>query len=356
MPETKMKALILAGGSGTRLRPLTHTSAKQLIPVANKATIQYGIESIVEAGITDIGIIVGESKDTIREALGNGSQFGANFTYIEQESPLGLAHAVQIAEDFIASSSFLMYLGDNIIDGSLEELVTRFQREKPDALILVNEMKHPEQYGVVELRNGVVHRLIEKPIHPPSNLALVGVYLFSSAIFSAVQNIRVSKRNELEITDAIQWMVDQNYWVLPHVIDRWWKDTGKPEDLLDANRFVLQTLESSIEGTVCSSSILQGNISIAEGATILNSIIEGPSIIGANSIIKNARIGAFTSIGANVLIEEANIEGSIVLEDSSICNYQGRIIDSLIGKGVSISSTSSDTQSFVLGDRSHIRL
>ena len=353
-----MKALILAGGSGTRLRPLTYTSAKQLIPIANKPTINYGIEAIVESGITEIGIIVGDTKDAIIEELGDGSQFGAKFTYIEQDAPRGLAHAVLIAEEFMNGDSFLMYLGDNIVRSGVSTFVQEFNENSPNAMVLLNAVPNPQQYGVVELVNGEVHRLVEKPKEPKSNLALVGVYLFDQNIFTAVRSIKPSWRNELEITDAIQWLVENDLAVHPHIITDWWKDTGKPKDMLDANRLILETLERSIEGSVCEKSQIDGKVTIEKGAQIENSIIRGPVIIAEGAFIKDAYIGPFTSVGKNVHIERAEVENSIFLEDVQIIDIPSRIDESLLGKGVSIRSTKRrpSAQSFVLGDRSQILL
>jgi len=353
-----MKALILAGGSGTRLRPLTYTSAKQLIPIANKPTIAYGIEAIVDSGITEIGIIVGDTKDDIIKELGDGSQFGANFTYIPQDAPRGLAHAVMIAEDFMAGDSFLMYLGDNIVRSGVTNLVKQFKSENPNAMVLLNAVPNPQQYGVVELIDGKVKRLVEKPKEPKSNLALVGVYLFDNNIFTAVNSISPSWRNELEITDAIQWLVDQDFQVSPHVITDWWKDTGKPKDMLAANRLILETLESSINGSVCEQSEIDGKVHIDKGAQVINSIIRGPVTIGEGAIIRDSYIGPFTAVGNNVLIESSEVENSILLQDVNIVNISERIDASLLGRGASIRAVERrpKSQSFVLGDRSQIIL
>lgn len=355
-----MKALILAGGSGTRLRPLTYTSAKQLIPIANKPTVQYGIEAIVEAGITEIGIIVGDTKAEIKKALGDGSKFGARFTYIEQDAPRGLAHAVMIAEEFMAGESFLMYLGDNIVQNGVTTVVQDFVDKKPNAMVLLNPVPNPSSYGVVVLKDGIIVQLIEKPKIPPSDLALVGVYLFDSNIFTAVKSIQPSARGELEITDAIQWLVDHSFSVSPHIIRKWWKDTGKPEDMLEANRIMLEqiTVHSKRLGTVDATSTISPSVQIEAGAQVINSIIRGPAIIGANSIIENAYIGPFTSIGESVQIRDAEIENSILWDDTKIINISGRLDGCLLGRGVSITSMQRKptSSSFVLGDNSSIIL
>ena len=353
-----MKALILAGGKGTRLRPLTYTSAKQLIPIANKPTIQYGIEAIIEAGITEIGIIVGDTKKDIMNALGDGSQFGAVFTYIEQDSPRGLAHAVMIAEDFMDGDSFLMYLGDNVVQDGVKNFVDDFQKQDANAMVLLNPVPNPSQYGVVVMENNTIVQLIEKPKVPPSNLALVGVYLFDNNIFKAVHSIKPSWRNELEITDAIQWLVDQKLQVSPHIIHNWWKDTGKPEDMLEANRILLEKIRGDIQGEICEGSHVTRSVEIGEGSIIENSTIRGPAIIGKNVHIKNAYIGPFTSIGDNTSIENAEVENSIIMEQSKIKDINTRLDSCLLGKGVQVCSQIRRPKSIalVLGDNSTVDL
>ena len=357
-----MKALILAGGKGTRLRPLTYTSAKQLIPIANKPTIQYGIEAIIEAGITDIGIIVGDTKKDIMTALGDGSQFGAHFTYIEQDHPRGLAHAVMISEDFMDGDSFLMYLGDNVVQDGVKNFVDDFQKQNQThschAMVLLNPVSNPSQYGVVVLEDGQIVRLIEKPKVPPSNLALVGVYLFDKNIFTAVKNIKPSWRNEYEITDAIQWLVDQKLNVSPHIIHNWWKDTGKPEDMLEANRILLEKIRGNIKGDICEKSHISRSVQIGEGSMIENSTIRGPAIIGKNVHIKNAYIGPFTSIGDETQIINAEVENSIIMEHSKIEDINTRLDSCLLGRGVQVCSQVRRPKSIalVLGDNSTVDL
>ena len=353
-----MKALILAGGRGTRLRPLTYTSAKQLIPIANKPTIAYGIEAIVDAGITDIGIIVGDTKDEIKSSLGNGQQYGAKFTYIEQDAPRGLAHAVLIAESFMNGESFLMYLGDNIVPEGVTDFAAHFKANKPNAMVLLNEVPNPQQYGVVELVNGKVHRLVEKPKQPKTNLALVGVYLFDNNIFQAVKSIAPSWRNEYEITDAIQWLVDQNLRVDPHIITGWWKDTGRPEDMLEANRIILEGVESNQRGSICEHSQLSGRIQVGTASTIENCVIRGPVVIGEGTHLKDAYIGPFTSIGNNVTINNAELENSILMDDVSIANISYRIDNSLIGRGAHVYARERRPRaiSLVLGDCSLVEI
>ena len=352
-----MKALILSGGKGTRLRPITHTSAKQLVPIANKPILFYGIESIAQAGITEIGIIVGETQQEIRQAVGDGSSWGVRVTYIEQEAPLGLAHAVKIAESFIGQDTFIMYLGDNLLRDGVLEFVREFENNKPQAQILLAKVDHPEQFGVAELENGLVKALEEKPEQPKSNLALVGVYLFDSHIFEAVNAIRPSKRNELEITDAIQYLIDKKYHVRSHIVQGWWKDTGKLEDLLEANRLVLESQTISIQGTVDADSKIEGKVCLEPGSQIIHSTIRGPAIIGKNTIVRNSYVGPYSSIYRDVVVENCEIEHSIVLENSQIKNIS-RIEDSLIGKNATLLKSPSKPSAFriMIGDSSRIEI
>ncbi len=354
----EMKGLILSGGAGTRLRPITHTSAKQLVPVANKPILFYGIEAIRDAGISDIGIIVGDTEDEIREAVGDGSAWGVGITYIRQDEPLGLAHAVLTAEQFLGESPFVMYLGDNLIKEGISSLVDQFRATQPDALILLAHVLQPERFGVAELDGDHIVRLIEKPSEPPSDLALVGVYMFKSCILEACRSIQPSWRNELEITDAIQWMIDNGCHVDPHLIDGWWKDTGHLEDLLEANRIILEGLEPSNRGSVDKDSELSGRVVIEEGAEIINSTVRGPAIIGERTKLVNSFVGPFTSIYYDVLIQNSEIEHSIVMEKCVIRGLRGRIEDSLLGKNVEIYRSPQRPKAYrlMLGDNSRIGL
>jgi len=331
-----MKGLILSGGKGTRLRPLTYTRAKQLVPVANKPVLFYGVEAIVAAGIHRIGVVVGETKDEIQAALGDGSRFGAEFTYIEQGEPLGLAHGVLISELFLRGEPFVMYLGDNLIADGIASLVEEYRQIGCNSQILLARVPNPEQFGVAELSDGTVVRLTEKPKHPRSNLALVGVYMFDDTIWEAVKAIRPSPRNELEITDAIQWLIDHGRSVHPHIVSGWWKDTGKVEDMLEANRIILDTFLASGADGVDEGSRVEGKVVIEPGARIYASTIRGPAIIGAGTEIRAAFVGPYTSIGPDCRIERCEIENSIVLEGSALERIPGRIADSLIGKHVRI--------------------
>ncbi len=352
-----MKGLILSGGKGTRLRPLTFTQAKQLVPVANKPVLFYGIEALRDAGITDVGIIVGDTRDEIRAACGDGSRWGVRITYIEQEAPLGLAHAVLTARAFLERDAFVMYLGDNILKSGITSLVARFRESRPNALILLTPVPDPKMFGVAELReDGRIARLVEKPAEPKSDLALVGVYMFDEHIFEAAGAIRPSGRGELEITDAIQYLVDHGYEVQPHLVRGWWKDTGKIEDILEANRLILEGMAGRIEGDVDAASRISGNVVIEAGAVVRNSIIRGPAIVGAGTELRDAYVGPFTSIEPRCRIVSTEIEHSIVLEGSTIEDVGARIDESLIGREVRISKCPSKPSAyrFMVGDKSEI--
>ncbi|HCS47681.1 MAG: glucose-1-phosphate thymidylyltransferase [Candidatus Aminicenantes bacterium RBG_19FT_COMBO_58_17] len=355
-----MKGLILSGGKGTRLRPLTFTQAKQLVPVANKPVLFYGIEALVGAGIRDIGIIVGDTKAEIREAVGDGRRWGddVRVSYIDQPEPLGLAHAVLIAEEFLAGEPFVMYLGDNILKSGIVSLVDSFRKRKPNALILLTPVPNPRMFGVAELENGKVVRLVEKPQEPKSNLALVGVYMFDSHIFEAAKAIKPSRRNELEITDAIQFLVDSGYEVQPHLVSGWWKDTGKIEDILEANRLILETISGAVLGAVDDASRISGEVIIEKGVSVRSSTIRGPAIIGAGTEIADSYIGPFTSIQKNCRIIQTEIEHSIVLEGSEIVDVGSRIDESLIGREVRIYKCPPKPLAyrFMVGDKSEIGL
>ena len=351
-----MKGLILSGGKGTRLRPLTYTSAKQLVPVANKPVLFYGIEAMANAGIREIGIVVGDTQAEIRAAVGDGSKWGVRVEYIEQDAPRGLAHAVKISQPFIGNDPFVMYLGDNLLNKGITHFVDEFAREKPAAQILLARVPDPQMFGVAELSDGRVVKLVEKPKEPRSDLALVGVYMFSPEVFNSVKRIKPSFRNELEITDAIQDLIDRGLEVRPHIVDGWWKDTGKLEDMLEANRLILDTLERRIEGCVDAASRVEGKVVVEAGAIIENSVVRGPAIIGARAKIVHAYVGPFTSIMNDVEIRESEIEHSIVLEGSSVSNLANRVEDSLIGKNVRIfrEKVKPSAYRFMLGDNSEV--
>ena len=355
-----MKGLILSGGKGTRLRPLTFTQAKQLVPVANKPVLFYGVEALLGAGIREIGIIVGDTKNEIQEAVGEGKRWGddVRITYIEQPEPLGLAHAVLVAEDFLGEEPFVMYLGDNILKSGIVSLVEEFRQQKPNALILLTPVPDPTIFGVAELEDGRVVRLVEKPQHPKSNLALVGVYMFDHHVFEAAKAIQPSWRNELEITDAIQYLVDHGRRVQPHLVSGWWKDTGKIEDILEANRLILEGISGQVKGEVDAGSRISGEVIIEKGASVRSSTIRGPAIIGAGSEISDSYIGPFTSIQKNCRVIKTEIEHSIVLEGSEIVDIGARIDESLIGREVRIYKCPPKPLAyrFMVGDKSEIGL
>jgi glucose-1-phosphate thymidylyltransferase len=353
-----MKGLILSGGRGTRLRPITYTRAKQLVPVANKPVLFYGLEALVAAGIRDIGIVVGDTQTEIREAVGDGTRWGARVTYIEQDAPRGLAHAVLISEAFIGGEPFVMYLGDNLLNRGIAGFVEEFAREQPAAQILLARVPDPQMFGVAELADGRVVRLVEKPAEPRSDLALVGVYMFGPSVFDAVKAIRPSARDELEITDAIQHLVDAGLEVRPHVVDGWWKDTGKLEDILEANRLILDTIEPRIEGSVDDASRVEGKVIVSPGAVIERSVVRGPVVIGAGARITHAYVGPFTAIGDHVELRDTEIEHSIVLEGARITDLANRIEDSLIGRHVVISRlpVRPSAYRFMLGDNSEVSI
>jgi glucose-1-phosphate thymidylyltransferase len=354
-----MKALVLAGGKGTRLRPITHTSAKQLVPVANKPILFYAIESIREAGIDDIGIIVGDTQSEIREAVGDGSRWNARVTYIPQEAPLGLAHAVWTARDFLGDDPFVMYLGDNLIQHGIQRFVREFQALRVDALILLTAVEHPEQFGVAELDpTGQVICLEEKPKQPKTNLALVGVYLFNATIHEAISRIRPSARGELEITDAIQRLIDSGRRVHSHLHTGWWLDTGKKDDMLEANRVVLDEIQTEISGRLDAPSKVVGRVRIGEGTEFVNSCVRGPAVIGSGCRLINTFVGPYTSISDGVEIRDSEIEHSIVLDNSRIVRPGSRIEDSLIGRSVEVTRGESRPAALrlLLGDDSQVSL
>jgi glucose-1-phosphate thymidylyltransferase len=352
-----LKGLILSGGKGTRLRPITHTSAKQLVPVANKPVLFYGIEAMAAAGIREVGIIIApETGDEIRDAVGDGARFGVRITYIVQDAPLGLAHAVLTAEPFLGSASFVMYLGDNLLQGGISDLVSGFRAGAPEALILLTPVPDPEHYGVAELDgSGTVVRLIEKPHEPTTDLALVGVYMFTPRIHEAARAITPSGRGELEITDAIQRLVDDGGRVEPHVVRGWWKDTGRLDDMLEANRLILDTLERRIDGELEDASV-EGRVVVEPGARLERATVRGPAIVGAGAVLRDAYVGPYTAIGARCVIENAEVEHSILLEDSSVRGLAGRMESSLLGKNVAISRDDRQPRAyrFMVGDNSEI--
>jgi glucose-1-phosphate thymidylyltransferase len=354
-----LKGLILSGGAGTRLRPITHTSAKQLVPVANKPVLFYGIEALVDAGVEEIGIIIApETGDEIRAAAGDGSAFGARITYIVQDEPAGLAHAVLTAEEFLGDSPFVMYLGDNLLRDGLRGLVGTFRAEEPDALILLTPVAEPEHYGVAELDGERIVRLVEKPKEPPSNLALVGIYLFQPAIFDAARALQPSWRGELEITEAIQSLIDDDHRVSSEVVRGWWKDTGQLADMLEANRLVLEELETRLEGECDEASRVEGRVVLEPGASLTRSVVRGPAVIGAGACIEDAYIGPYTSIGEDVHVRRSEVEHSIVLAGSVVEDLGTRMEASLLGRNVKLTRSVGvpKTLRLLVGDNSEIEI
>ncbi len=353
----KLKGLLLAGGTGSRLRPLTYTGAKQLIPIANRPILHYAVEGMVQTGITDIGVIVGETGPAIRESLGDGGQFGCQFTYIPQNAPLGLAHAVKTASAFLADTPFLMFLGDNLLRSGLKTLVDRFISGQYAASILLTAVDDPRQFGVAVVEDGRVTRLVEKPQNPPSHWALVGAYCFQPEIHQAIMDLNPSWRGEYEITDAIQVLIDRQRVVDATFVDGWWKDTGRPEDVIEANRLILEDLTPKMQGILDESEVV-GRVSLGVGTHIEHSIVRGPVVIGDGVQIRNSYIGPYTSVGNGVLIEETEIENSVVLPDSIIRGVAERIDQSLIGRGVKVQGRVERPKAMrlVLGDHSRVDL
>jgi glucose-1-phosphate thymidylyltransferase len=351
-----LKGLILSGGKGTRLRPITHTSAKQLVPVANKPVLFYGLEAMAQAGIEQVGIIIApETGEEIKAEAGDGAQFGVQITYILQDEPLGLAHAVLTAESFLGNSPFVMYLGDNLLQGGIEDLVSAFVEHRPDALILLTPVPDPENYGVAQLDGDKVVKLIEKPPRPQTDLALVGVYMFTPAVHEAARAIEPSARGELEITDAIQHLVDQGLRVEPHIVRGWWKDTGRLDDMLAANRLVLDTIQARLAGELIDSQV-DGRVVIEAGAVLERSTVRGPAIIGAGTQLTDCYIGPYTAIGEGCTISGAEVEHSILLSGSVVRDLAGRMESSLLGRNVTIGRDHRQPRAyrFLVGDNSEI--
>jgi len=362
-----MKALILSGGKGTRLRPLTYTGAKQLVPVANKPILWYGIEGIVAAGITDIGIIISpETGEEVKALTGEGDRFGAKITYILQEQPAGLAHAVKVARPFLEDSPFIMYLGDNLIEKELDPFLEIFKNQNLDALILLRPVQNPSAFGVAKVdRQGRVLGLVEKPKDPPSNLALVGIYFFTSEIHNAIENIQPSARGELEITDAIQYLInkqnkaDNGTYVSACNLEGWWLDTGKKDDLLSANQIILDTrLTYLVEGALDTESKIIGRVKIGKGTKLINCSVRGPVIIGENCFLENCFIGPFSSIADNVTLVDVDLEHSVILQGSKIMGVDQRIVDSVLGRRAILTTGPKRPKAirFMIGDDSQIEL
>ncbi len=351
-----MKAVILCAGLGTRLRPLTFSTAKHLIPVANKPVLFFGIESLVEVGVREIGIVVSrESRGPIQNAVDDGSRWGAQVTYIQQEHPRGLAHACACAEEFVGGEPFIMYLGDNLLPDGLKEPVALFERSGANSVVLLKEVEDPTRFGIAEIEGDRIVRLVEKPKQPRSNLAIVGGYLFDHHIFESIRQIQPSWRGEYEITDAIQNLIDRALTVLPYIVPGWWKDTGKPEDILDANRVVLDGMKSRIEGKLDTASSLSGEVIIEEGAEVIGSRLRGPLIIGKEARVIESEIGPYVSLGDRSHVTRCRLENCVVMEDSRLEAVRQPIRDSLLGRRVSVSGALAATR-LLLGDDCEVEL
>jgi glucose-1-phosphate thymidylyltransferase len=353
-----MKALITSGGKGTRLRPLTHTQNKHLIPIANKPILHYAIETVAEAGIKEIGIVTNSDCSEVPDAIGDGSRWGLRITYIPQEAPLGLAHVVKISEDFIGGDKFVFYLGDNMVVGGIKRFVEEFERDHVNCYLTLSKVKDPERFGVPEIKEQRIVSIEEKPKKPKSQFAVAGIYIYDQNIFKAVNNIKPSQRGELEISDAHQYLIDHGYQIGYSEITGWWKDTGKPIDLLEANRLVLEHLSPHVLGSVDSNSYISGNVIIGKDAKIVNSHIRGPVIIGSETIIENSYVGPFTSIHNNCRIKNSEIEFSIILNNCEIRDINGRIESSLLGTDVQLVKANAKpvTHRFIIGDQSRVEL
>lgn len=353
-----MKALITSGGRGTRLRPITHTQNKHLIPIANKPILYYAIEAVTQAGIKEVGIVINADNQDVPKAIGNGKKWGIHIHYIPQESPLGLAHVVKISQSFIKDEPFIFYLGDNMVIGGIEKFIKKFEEEKSNCHLTLSLVKDPTQFGVPEIKNNRIVGVEEKPAKPKSDYAVAGIYLYDSTIFEAVNAIKPSARGELEISDAHQYLIQHGYKVTYSEITGWWKDTGKPEDLLEANRLVLSHQKGKIEGKVDKSSTVVGEVVIGKGTQIKTSHIRGPAIIGENCVVENSYIGPYTSIHDQTRLINSEIEFSIVMENCRIENVGIRIESSILGTNVEIIKAKDipKTHRFILGTQSLVEL
>ena len=353
-----MKALITAGGKGTRLRPLTHTQNKHMLAIANKPILHYALEKVVAAGITEIGIVTHQEGTEVKEAIGDGSQWNVKITYIPQEAPLGLAHVVKISQDFIGDDSFIFYLGDNMVVGELKPFIDTFEKSGSNCHLTLSRVKDPERFGVPEIRDGHIIGIEEKPQNPKSEFAVSGIYIYDKNIFTAVNNIVPSQRGELEISDAHQYLLDNGFKISYSEITGWWKDTGKPEDILEANRLVLEHTAGKNDGAIDKESVITGEVVVETGASIINSVVRGPVVIGRNTKIENSYVGPFTSIGSNCLIRESEVEFSIVLDSCEIDHVGVRIENSLLGTGARVVKATSrpQTHRFMVGDQSLIEI
>jgi glucose-1-phosphate thymidylyltransferase len=353
-----MKGLVLSGGKGSRLRPFTYTNAKQLVPIANKPVIFYTIEQLVECGITDIGIIVGDTAEQVKAACGDGSRFGATITYIQQEAPLGLAHAVATAKDFLGDSRFVLYLGDNFVMGGIQSHVARFAANGNCSQILLHPVPNPEAFGIAQMDGDRVSRIVEKPLEPMGNLAVIGIYMFDPAVHEVIKTLRPSARGELEITDAIQGLIDRGLRVDAQIMDQYWIDTGKMDDMLNANRTVLAAMTDRRDGAIDEKTRVHGPVIIEPGARVEDSVLRGPLIIGHDTVIAHSYIGENTAIDARCYIKGCRIEDSIVMEDSRLEELHWPVVKSMIGRNVELigGGSPSGSYSLTLGDHSRIEM
>ena len=353
-----MKALIASGGRGTRLRPITHTQNKHLIPIANKPILYYAIEAAVNAGIKEIGIVHTADSLEVPNYVGDGSRWGVHITYIPQEVPGGLAQVVQLAEKFVGDDTFVFYLGDNMLVGGIKKFVDEFEKSGCNCYLTLSRVKDPERFGVPEIKDGRIVRVEEKPKNPKTNFAVAGIYLYDNHIFEAVKAIKPSARRELEISDAHTYLIDKGYKVGYTEITGWWKDTGKPVDLLEANRLILDNIDPHIDGEIDTQSTVAGRVVIEQGAKIINSIVRGPVIIGKNCVIENSYVGPFTSIGDRTIIEESEVEYSIILRDCKVSHVGLRIEGSILGNDVEVVKGTGKPQvhRFMIGDQSRVEV
>lgn len=353
-----MKALIASGGRGTRLRPLTHTQNKHLLPIANKPILHYAIEAAVNSGIREIGIVCNADSNEVQNSIGDGNQWNVKITYIPQDAPLGLAHVVRISQSFIGNDDFVFYLGDNMVVGGIKRFISEFEKSNCNCFLTLAAVKDPERFGVPEIHNGKIIGVEEKPKKPKSQYAVAGIYIYDNHIFEAVNNIKPSQRGELEISDAHQYLIDKGYNIGFSEITGWWKDTGKPSDLLEANRLVLDNIEPKIDGVLDAGSTASGKVVLNVGSKVVNSLIRGPAIIGKNSVIENSYIGPFTSIGDNTVIKNSEVEYSIVLKDCKILDVKIRIEGSILGNDVEIVEATGKphVHRFMIGDQSRVEV
>ncbi|MGA9120220.1 MAG: glucose-1-phosphate thymidylyltransferase [Bacteroidota bacterium] len=353
-----MKALIASGGRGTRLRPITHTQNKHLIPIANKPILHYAVEAVAEAGVKEIAIVVNADSDEVPKAMGDGRRWGVRITYLPQTTPGGLSQVVGLAEEFMGKDRFIFYLGDNMVVGGVKRFIDEFDRSGCDCYLTLSRVKDPERFGVPELKDGRIVSVEEKPKHPKSSYAVAGIYLYNHHIFEAVKAIKPSPRGELEISDAHQYLIDKGYSIGYAEITGWWKDTGKPTDLLEANRLILDNLVADVKGEVDDRSTVVGKVVVEPGARVINSVIRGPAIIGEGCVIEDAYIGPFSSIGNRTEVKNSEVEYSIILRDCKIHNVGIRLESSILGNDVEVVQAVGKPRvhRFMIGDQSRVEV